>query len=292
MGSAVPTESHNTIMAAYRTFEAGGTNNNAFALMQTALQSIDSAVMQGLVSGGDVTGLVALRSQMESGLSGNVRQSVFGSRTVNAKAMADAVTLLMKLPVDVQGALDTDALSQAYFDFLTADKKGKTAAQEKAVEVLFASAEAAIASGKLDAVAVQELQGLMAEIDSERSVEDNEKIANEDATIFKKNKKSMTPDEFRSLREFAKTLEATPENAIEVGSEKTWKEYLKYNPSTDLKKSAKEYIELIINTNAWPVGYIPKQRKLPIGSTIYMVMSNGQLDTFPGGWEHLIKSLV
>ena len=169
----MPTESHNTIMAAYRTFEAGGTNNNAFALMQTALQSIDSAVMQGLVSGGDVTGLVALRSQMESGLSENVRQSVFGSNTVNTKAMVDAVALLMKLPAEVQGTIGADALSQAYFDFLTAGKKGKTAAQAKAVEALFASAEAAIASGKLDAAAVQELKGLLAEIDRERGVGDN-----------------------------------------------------------------------------------------------------------------------
>ena len=169
MGSAVPTEVHDTIMAAYRTFEAGGTNNNAFAVMQTALQSIDNAIVQGLVSGGDVTGMVALRSQMESGLSGSVRQSVFGSRTVNAKAMADAVTLLMKLPADVQGAIDKEALSQAYFDFLTAGKEGKTAAQAKAVEVLFASMNAAIATGKLDAAAVQELQGLMAEIGSEKS---------------------------------------------------------------------------------------------------------------------------
>ena len=173
MGSVISTDVHDAVMAAYRTFEAGGTNSNAFAVMQTALQSIDSVIMQGLVSGGDVTGLVALRSQMESGLSGNVRQSVFGSKTATTKAMADAVALLMKLPADVQGAIDTDALSQAYFDFLTSGGKGKSAAQAKAVEVLFASAEAAIATGKLDMAAVQELRGLMAEIDSERSVGDN-----------------------------------------------------------------------------------------------------------------------
>ncbi len=96
-----------------------------------------------------------------------------GSYDKNTKAMADAVTTLLKLPADVQAAIDIDALSQSYYDFLTAGKKGKTAAQAKAVEMLFTSVEAAIASGKLDAASVQQLQGLLAEIDSKKSVGDN-----------------------------------------------------------------------------------------------------------------------
>ena len=172
MGDAIPAEVHDTIMAAYRTFEAGGTNNNAFTVMQTALQSIDSAIGTQLVSGGDVTGLLALRSRMESGLGGTVR----GKSAVNTKAMADAVDMLMRLPADVQAAIDVDALSKAYFDYLTAGKADKAAAQGKAVDLLFDSAQAAIATGKLDAATVQKLEGLMAEIDSERGVGDNENI--------------------------------------------------------------------------------------------------------------------
>ena len=183
MGDAIPAEVHDTIMAAYRTFEAGGTNNNAFTVMQTALQSIDSAIGTQLVSGGDVTGLLALRSRMESGLGGTVR----GKSAVNTKAMADAVDMLMRLPADVQAAIDVDALSKAYFDYLTAGKADKAAAQGKAVDLLFDSAQAAIATGKLDAATMQKLEGLMAEIDSKRGVGDN-----------RINKRSMptTPQEF------------------------------------------------------------------------------------------------
>ncbi len=137
LGDAIPANVQDAVMEAYRTFEADGTNNNALTVIQTALQSIDSAIMQGLQSGTDVTGLLTLRSQMESGLSGSIQKGIFASKAVNTKVMADAVTTLLKLPADVQAAIDIDALSQAYYDYLTAGKKGKTEAEAKAVDALF-----------------------------------------------------------------------------------------------------------------------------------------------------------
>jgi hypothetical protein len=244
LGSAIPAEVHDAVMAAYRTFEASGTNNSAFTMMQTALQSIDSAIMQGLVSGGDVTGLVALRSRMESGLDGSVRQSIFGSKTVNTTAMADAVTILMKLPAEVQSAIDADALSQAYFDFLTAEKNGKSAVQAKAVDVLFASVEAAIATGKLDAVTVQELQGLLVEIDSKRSVGDNKNKIGEKVAAGSKFKYKNNPMENpNAAKDIVENIDAVYGFSPKSGS--SLDEYAKIIDWTNSEQVAKARAERI-----------------------------------------------
>jgi hypothetical protein len=194
MGDAIPGNVYDTVMDAYFTFGAQNTNGSALALVTAAQSSIDSAMAKGLQSGADVTGLVKLRSQMESGASGNVRgRSVLNDEGVNTNAMADAVTLLLKLPADVQTKISAENVNKAYFDYLTAGKKGKAAAQAKAVEVLFANAQAAIASGKLNASQVQELRGLMAQIDRERSVGENAAHANVDSFNTSKDNVSIKP---------------------------------------------------------------------------------------------------
>jgi hypothetical protein len=173
MGNAIPGNVYDTVMDAYFNFGAQNTNGSALALVTAAQNSIDSTIAKDLQSGADVTGLVKLRSQMESGLGGSATKSLLAPKAISPNAMADAVITLLKLPTDVQTKISAENVNKAYFDYLTAGKKGKAAAQAKAVEVLFANAQAAIASGKLNAAQGQELRGLMVDIDSERSVGDN-----------------------------------------------------------------------------------------------------------------------
>ena len=52
-----------------------------------------------------------------------------------------------------------------------------------------------------------------------------------------------------------RNMEATPQNAILIGSENTWNDFIKYNPSKDLNKSAKSYIKLITDQSPWPENY-------------------------------------
>ncbi|HLR36115.1 MAG TPA: hypothetical protein VK071_12415 [Tissierellales bacterium] len=46
-----------------------------------------------------------------------------------------------------------------------------------------------------------------------------------DTSILDRDKKSMTDADLRELREIAKQMDPTPENAIRIGSEKTWNEF-------------------------------------------------------------------
>ena len=54
MGRAIPRGVRGAIMAAYRTFEAGGTNGQVVALLTTANQSIVTAIANGLSAKTDV----------------------------------------------------------------------------------------------------------------------------------------------------------------------------------------------------------------------------------------------
>ncbi|MDF2065955.1 hypothetical protein [Bacillus sp. Cr_A10] len=40
-------------------------------------------------------------------------------------------------------------------------------------------------------------------------------------------------------------MEKTPENSKLIGSERTWNEFLEYNPSSDVETSVESYIKLI-----------------------------------------------
>ena len=64
MGDAIPANVQEAIMAAYRTLEASGVNGDAVALLTTANQNITDAITIRLVSGKDVTGLVALQEKL------------------------------------------------------------------------------------------------------------------------------------------------------------------------------------------------------------------------------------
>ena len=108
-----------------------------------------------------------------------------------------------------------------------------------------------------------------------------------DTSIFDIDKRSMTGDDLRELRRVAKQMEATPENAVRIGSEKTWNEFLKNNPSSDLNKSAEDYIKLITDTNPWPDGKQGVPNTLPAGTKVRMAMAPGQSDLKPGGWGTL-----
>ena len=105
-----------------------------------------------------------------------------------------------------------------------------------------------------------------------------------DTSILDMDKKSMTGDDLRELRRVAKQMEATPENAVRIGSEKTWNEFLNNNPSSDLNESAEDYINLITDTNPWPKGKSGVPNTLSAGTKVRMAMSPGQGDSMPGGW--------
>lgn len=85
----------------------------------------------------------------------------------------------------------------------------------------------------------------------------------------------------------AKNMEKTPTNAKVIGSESTWNEFLKYNSSLDVNKSAESYIKIITDQSPWPENYTPKSNSLPIGTKINMAMSPGQDNLRPGGWATL-----
>jgi hypothetical protein len=108
-----------------------------------------------------------------------------------------------------------------------------------------------------------------------------------DTSILKIDKRSMTADDLKRFREVAGMLKATPENAVKIDSEKTWKEFLKNNPSSNLNENAEEYINLIINMNPWTEGYSPKSNTLSVGTKISIAMSSEQADESPGGWATL-----
>ena len=109
-------------------------------------------------------------------------------------------------------------------------------------------------------------------------------ILNADKTTF------ATRDEFNAyhdkLLKIAASMEKTPENAVLIGSTKTWDAFLAHNPSTDLNKSAASYIDLIIGQSPWDEGYNPSANILPLkaGDTFNMVLDRGQEPTSPGGW--------
>src|SRR5699024_1753412 len=68
---------------------------------------------------------------------------------------------------------------------------------------------------------------------------------------------------------------------------KTWNEFLENNPSSDLNKSAEDYIKLITDTNPWPEGQPGVPNTLPTGTKVRMAMASGQSDLKPGGWATL-----
>lgn len=105
-----------------------------------------------------------------------------------------------------------------------------------------------------------------------------------DTSILDIDKTKMTDAQFKQLCYVAKRLDATPENAIKIGSEKTWSEFLAANPSTDLNKSAESYIKLITEQSPWPEGYTPVITTLKGGEQFNMVLNaDAELDEL-GGW--------
>ncbi|MFL0252918.1 hypothetical protein ACJDT4_21150 [Clostridium neuense] len=105
-----------------------------------------------------------------------------------------------------------------------------------------------------------------------------------DTSILDIDKTKMTDAQFKQLCDVAKRLDATPENAIKIGSEKTWSEFLAANSSTDLNKSAESYIKLITEQSPWPEGYTPVITTLKGGEQFNMVLNaDAELDEL-GGW--------
>ncbi len=82
----------------------------------------------------------------------------------------------------------------------------------------------------------------------------------------------------------ARGIDKTPENAVLIGSENTWNEFLKHNPSSDLNKSAQSYIDLITEQSPWPEGFTPVPRVLKGGDTFNMVLDVKQDSDSPGGF--------
>jgi hypothetical protein len=92
---------------------------------------------------------------------------------VTERAMADAMTALLRLPDTPHSPINIEAANQAYFDYLTAKPEAKAAAYQEAVKLLGESAEAALEDPSLDAGTREALEGLLGEIDSGRGIGDN-----------------------------------------------------------------------------------------------------------------------
>jgi hypothetical protein len=162
------------MMAAYRTFEASGTNGNAITVLNTVNQSIGDAIATGVLSGGDVTGLVELQGKLESAL-GSARQGSTQKYTIQAIANS-VIDSFIGLSSEVISDTDYNALMSAYRTF---EANASEANAAKVVEV------AKQILGKMDIAQLEQagvlkeeqaraLEGLLEEIDSERKKEDNQ----------------------------------------------------------------------------------------------------------------------
>ena len=90
--------------------------------------------------------------------------------------MSNTISTLLKLPASLQTQSNVEAARQAYYDYLTASSETKAAAYDKAVKLLGESINAALESPSLDVGTRAALQTLLDNIDSGRSVGDNESI--------------------------------------------------------------------------------------------------------------------
>ena len=65
-----------------------------------------------------------------------------------------------------------------------------------------------------------------------------------------------------------------------IGSDKTWKEFIRANPSGTID----DYFKLVNEQSPWPDGYNPTPNLLSIGEKINIAMSPEQSNNRPGGW--------
>jgi hypothetical protein len=94
----------------------------------------------------------------------------------------------------------------------------------------------------------------------------------------------MSPEELSRYDSYWNNI--AKNKAIEVGSEKTWIDFIKYNPSEDIGSSLDSYIKLIKEQSPWPEGYNPLENMVTLkeGDTFYMVLDNNQSIRRPGGF--------
>ena len=162
MGSAIPRGVRGAIMAAYRTFEAGGTNGQAVALLTTANQSIVTAIANGLSTKADVRGLVALHDSMKTALT----QTEQHGSNVAANAAND-VGVLFSSYFDAIGADDMPPLSE----FAKLYREGGSAWQELTLRKQW---KEAVRNGEIGFFTEFDEYKAMAAVDGQRGVEYNE----------------------------------------------------------------------------------------------------------------------
>ncbi|RRJ66929.1 hypothetical protein EHV15_31380 [Paenibacillus oralis] len=80
--------------------------------------------------------------------------------------------------------------------------------------------------------------------------------------------------------------EQAVKNALEKGSEKTWKEFLAANPGKSVEDASKSYIKLIEEQSPWPEGFDIKANMTTLkpGDTFQMALDSTQPLTSPGNF--------
>ena len=201
MGSAIPRGVRGAIMAAYRTFEAGGTNGQAVALLTTANQSIVTAIANGLSTKADVRGLVALHDSMRVALT----QTEQHSDAVAANAAND-VGALFSSYFDGIGADEMPSLSE----FAKLYREGGNAWQELTLRKQW---KEAVRNGEIGFFTEFDEYKAMAQIDSEGGVGDNNK-RNIVETGGIRNEKPLTKEQIKMLMNYVEQLGFKKENVV------------------------------------------------------------------------------
>ncbi len=163
-------------------------------MYDTSLQSLDDAIAQHQARTIQLTESQAnaINAQIDSinthvselGEQGQTQTSVTQTNLVAThRSMANTISMLLRLPANIQNQANVGAASEAYYDYLTASPENKAAAYDKAVKLLRESINAALESPSLDAGTRAALEGLLGEIDNNSGnstanmIKLNEKIA-------------------------------------------------------------------------------------------------------------------